>query len=330
MADVRGSNTRVILVPESSYKTPGSSGERLYFTSFGAKPDQQRDQSQTIGGFRGQARSAEGLRNVGGPVGYELAPESVGLLLKHLIGAPTTTGANAPYSHVFQAAANGANALPVGFTVEEDFGTAINAASRYLQLRGMRIGSGSFSFRPSGFQTAQFDLVGADWLKTNTTLDAAPTDNGHTPFTAANLSVRLGPGGSPLTVCFNELNLNWSNDLDTDKFCLNGGGIRAGLAEGFAIVDGSVTAFFDHEDLIDTILGGADTSLEIKLSRGTGVGTAGNESLTIAVPNLVFARTGPTIDGPKGLRLQANFNAHRTTGELGVTATLLSPIATLT
>lgn len=329
MADVRGSNVRIVAVPETTYKTPGANGALIYFTSFGVVPDQAREQSQTLSGFRGQARSVDGQRNVQGPIGYEMAPESIGLLLSHLIGAPTTSGASAPYTHVFQAAASGANALPIGLTFEEDFGTAIASASRYLQLRGCRINSGTMTFRPSGFQTIQFDVLGADWLKTNTSLDATPTDNGHTPFSAVELAVRLGPSGSPKSVCFNELTLRWANDLDPDKFCLSGGGVRDGLAEGFAIVDGSVTAFFDHADVIDQILSGTDTELQITLTKGAGTGASiGNEKLTIAIPNLVFARTGPTIDGPRGLRLSANFSVHRTSGELAATATLLSPQAT--
>lgn len=329
MSDVRGSNTRVVAVPETVFKTPGTDGERLYFTQFTVKPDQQRDNSQTLSGYRGQSRSAEGLRNVSGQIGHELAPETAGLLLKNLIGAPTTSGAG-PYTHVFQAANSGANALPIGLTFEEDFGTAIASASRYLQLRGCRFNQGTFTFGPSGFQTLQVDVLGSDWLKTNTALDATPTDPGHIPFTAAELAVRLGPSGSPKSVCFNQLTLNWGNDLDPDKYCISGGGVRDGLGEGFAIVGGSVVAFFDHADVIDTILSGADTELAITLSRGDGLGTAGNESLVIAIPNLVFSRTGPDISGPRGLRLQANFTVHRTTGELGATFTLKNAQATLT
>jgi len=43
----------------------------------------------------------------------------------------------------------------------------------------------------------------------------------------------------------------------------------------------------------------------------------------------VFAATTPVISGPKGVRLQASFTAHRTTGEIGVTAVLKSPLATI-
>lgn len=331
MADVRGSNVKIIALPESPYKTAGASGERIYFTSFGVVPDQQRENSQTLSGFRGQARSVDGNKNVAGQIGYEMAPESIGLLLKNLIGAPTTTGAGAPYSHEFKAASSGANALPIGLTFQEDFGTAINAASRYLRIKGCRFNSGTFTFSPSGFQTLQLDVLGADWEQSNTDLDPTPTDNGHTPFEVSNLAVRLGPSGSPLSVCFNQLTLNWSNDLDPDKYCISGGGVRDGLAEGFAIVGGSVTAFFDHEDVLDQILSGTDTELLITLQSGTGVGTAGNEKLTISIPSLVFAKTGPTIDGPRGLRLQANFSVHRTgVAELAASFTLLSPIATIT
>ena len=40
MADVRGSNVRIVAVPETTYKTPGANGALIYFTSFGVVPDQ--------------------------------------------------------------------------------------------------------------------------------------------------------------------------------------------------------------------------------------------------------------------------------------------------
>ena len=49
----------------------------------------------------------------------------------------------------------------------------------------------------------------------------------------------------------------------------------------------------------------------------------------ILIPALVFATTTPVVTGPKGVSLQATFTGHRTVGEIGVTATLKTPIATI-
>ncbi len=328
MGDVRGTAVKVQWVPETTYKTPGAVGEQLNVLTCGVRPSRARVRDDTLSGFRGQARTVGGAIDVTGPITGVIAPEDIGILLKNLIGAPTTTGAG-PYTHVFQPASSGANALPVGGTLQYDYGAAIDPASRFLRLFGCRIGQGTFNFTPDGMQTYSLDLTGADWLQHATDLDATPVVRGHTAFEAANLAVVLG-GGSPLNICFNSMSLVVSNDLDTDKRCISAGGVRDGLPEGFVMVSGQATMFFDHEDVIDQVLSGNDTELQITLSRGTGLGTAGNESLVWHVGDLVFDQTAPVLEGPKGLRLQANFNAHRIgTSEIDFLTTLKNQISAI-
>ena len=329
MADVRGSNVVIQMVPETAYKTPGTTGEQLSVVSCGVVPRQPRVDSNTLSGKRGRARSVTGAKEVAGPVQVEIAPEDIGLILKHLIGAPTTTGVG-PYTHTFQPAASGANALPIGFTLQYNYGSAVASASQFLRLNGCRFSQGTFNFTPNGLQTLQLDAMGADWSQSSTDLDSTPVVLGHTNFESVNLAVVLG-GGSPLNVCFSALSLTINNDLDGDKYCVGAGGVRDGLPEGFAVVTGQATMFFDHEDVIDTLLSGTDTELDITLSRGDGLGSAGNESLVLHIGDLVFEKTAPPVDGPRGLRVQANFTAHRVgTSEIDFTAVLKNAISAIT
>lgn len=326
MADVRGTLTRVLGYTETPFKTPGSDGFVLPLTQFTPQPRQPRVQSQTLTGRRGTTRSSAGLKSVEGQWGYEMAPESLGIVLKHLVGVPTTTGTG-PYTHVFQHAISGANALPAGLTLEQDFGAGtIAAAARILRMLGCRINQGTMTLTPQGFQTMQLDILGSDWLQATTPLDATPTDVGHSGFEAPDITVTIGSPAAQ--ICLNQLTLTIGNDLDPDKYCISGGGVRDGLVEGFAMVSGQITAFFDHEDVINTVLSGADTSMNVTLSRGDGLGTAGNESLTIAIPALVFEAAGAPITGPRGQRIQASFMAHRVgAAELGITYTLRNAVA---
>jgi hypothetical protein len=330
MAQVRGNAVKVQIVPESPFKTPGAVGEQLSYVSCGVVPDQQREPSATMNGtHRGQPRSTEGNKAVAGPLLYEIAPEDVGIYLKNLVGAPTTSGAG-PYTHVFQPAMFGANALPIGFAIQYDYGAGIAAASRYLRQIGCRISQATFNFRQSGAQTISFDVIGSDFAKSNTDLDATPVILAHTNFEAANLAIVIG-GGAPKDICLLSATLTYSNDLDQEKFCISGGGVRDGLDEGMAIVSGQLEAFFDDEDVIDTVLSGVDTEILFTLSRGDGLGSAGNESLTIHVGDIVFAKTAPPINGPRGLRCTMNFTAHRVAAaELDAVFTLKNAVATVT
>lgn len=329
MPHIRGSAVGIQFVPETTFKTPGTVGERMQLVSCGVVPSEERVRSQTLSGLRGLARSVTGARSVAGPIQYELAPEDVGLILKHLIGAPTTSGAG-PYTHVFQPATSGANALPVGFAIQYDYGSGFAGSARYLRLLGNRINQGTFNFTPNGVQTLQLDVIGSDFAQSATDLDSTPVLLGHTNWDKSNLSVVVG-GGSPLDLCFASLSLTYGNDLDPENYCISGGGVRDSLPEGFALVSGQGVLLLDDEDVINTVLSGNDTELAITLSRGDGLGSAGNESLVIALGDIVFNKTAPAIEGPRGLRVPVTFEAHRVgTGEIDCTATLKNAVATIT
>ena len=86
-------------------------------------------------------------------------------------------------------------------------------------------------------------------------------------------------------------------------------------------------AYFDTAALLNKAAADLDASLVITLTKGTGAGTAGNETLEITVPALVFSREKPAIDGPRGLKQNFTFTSHRTIGETGVNAVLTNALA---
>jgi hypothetical protein len=325
--DVRGTAVRTLGFTESAYKTPGANGNLLYLVQNTVVPSRAREQSQTLAGRRGRTRSVDGNKDVAGGLTMEIAPESLGWALKHAIGAPTTTGAG-PYVHVFQTATSGANAMPPGFTLEEDYTSNMSGSARYLRKNGMRVADWSLTIGPAGFLRMVLNAMGATWEQAATSLDGTPTDTGHNPFSAAEVVASIG--GGPLNICVAQFTINGGNDLDPDKRCVGAGGERDGMPEGFFDLGGNMVMFLDHEDVINTVLSGADTSLTIEVTRGLGDGTAGNEKLTIEIPDIVFDITGPTVEGPRGLRVNANFTSHRIgTAENAATFTLENAVATI-
>lgn len=315
---VRGTAVKVGCYNETAFKTVGGSpsGELLYFTSFGLQPSQGRSASNILSGFRGRTRGTLAEKSVAGAIATELAAESVCFLLKHLIGTPTTTGASAPFTHAFEVG-EGAKALPPGASFEIDYGATISGAGRYVHYKGCRINQATFTFTPNGPIVASFEVLGADWAANQVApLDATLTDPGHNSFSATHIGVVLSDG-STLDVCFNQLTLVWNNDLDDSQYCISAGGVRDSLDEGFVTVSGQVTALFDNAVLLNKILADGDASLVITVQRGTGAGTVGNEKVVFTIPKIAFDVTAPTVTGPRGVTLQANWSAHRESAEIG-------------
>lgn len=328
MSAIKGGKVTVGVYDESPYKTPGASGTRLAFTQFGIVPNQERNKSGILSGYYGESRGALGNKAPAGPIATECGPESIGFFLKHLIGAPVSAVAGSAFKHTFTVG-EGANDLPPGFTSELDAGTALGSAThRVLRYLGCRLNNGSFNFGSNGFIGCSFDALAADWTAAATPLDTSLTDLGHTSFGATNTSIVLS-NGSELVCAKRELALNFKNDLDPDWFNIGGGGVRGDAPRGMVGLDGTLTGLFDSDVLLKQALADTDASLVIALTRGTGLGTAGNEKLQFTIPSLAFTPTGPKVEGPRGLLLPTTFSAHRTTGEIGIKAELWNAQATI-
>lgn len=328
MPQVTGTIVKLAGFTESTYNTtPGApDGVLLYARSIGVQASQATNQDDTLAGYRGMLRPVRDLKDVAGSIAVNIAPQSIGFLLKHLYGAPTTTGTTNKTHTFTPSMPGGANSLPAGLLLEEDLGAAFTAASRYLRYSGCRIARGQFTFNPSGFAQAQFDIKGANVTKSATALDATLTDNGHTAF--SSMVGTLTVGGGTVTVCPTQFGFTIDNDLDDSNYCIGGGGLRGSMPEGFVMASGTIETLLNDSNLLDLLLADTNSSFAFKLQNGTGDGSAGNESLTFNFPNVAFELTTPAVQNSKGIRLSANWKAYRTTGEIGVNAVLTNTIAT--
>lgn len=319
---IRGTDTIICLYDETAYAaTPGSPDARkLYPTSFGFRTAQGRTPSTTLSGTRTRQEGFMDTENPTGPLAGEIAPETFGLILKHALGTVVTTGAN-PYTHTITA-----GALPAGMLFEVDHGAGVSGSGRYLRHSGVRVNQLTMDFPSSGPTTFSADLIGSHTAAAGSPLDATPTDYGHTPFDA--MTVSLQEGGSAIATV-KKLTVMIGNNLDTDGFVVGGQGQRQQLSESWADVTASFQAQFTDASLLNKALSGTETSLVVTLSRGTGLGAAGNESLMITLAQGKYEKTNDPIDGPNGLVIDLKFVGYRKGSIAPITAVLKCPVATL-
>lgn len=303
MTQARGSQTVIALYEESAYATtPGTpSGQKLYVTSCGVQAQQNRIDSNTLTGSRERSAPSAGNINVTGPMALELGAESIGTLLKHIMGNNTTTGTG-PYTHTMVL-----GDLPVGFILEKDFGSNIVGSGRVQYFNGCRVARATFSFPQEGYCTASVDIVGAKETLAASALDASLTDNGHTSFSAFSASIQ--EGGTSIAIV-ESAEIVVDNGLDDTVFTIGSNGERRALPEGFASVSGSITALFESPNLLAKAVAGTESSLQITLSRGDGLGSAGNESIDFTVNQLLYERVSPPIEGPAGIKITLPFKAY--------------------
>lgn len=326
---VRGIQSRMVGYTETVYgAAPGTpSGIVIPFVSSNVRGVRARVADPTLTGFRGQVRRQLDTVDVSGQMQVMAAGDSIGFLLKHAIGAPTTTLAG-PYQHAFTPALSGANALPVGAHFEHDLGAAMTAAQRYIRYKGVKVASMQITQNAQGLAACTFDLRGQDFSAESAVLDATPDITTHNAFSVRHASIALSSGGA-IAVLPTEFQITLNNTLDDSLFTIGGGGIRGALPEGFAEITGSITVLLNNANFLNLILADNDASLIYTLSKGTGDGSAGNEELVFSIGDLTFDSSTPPVEGPQGIRLQATFSAHRMAGEVDFTATLMNNQATI-
>jgi len=88
--------------------------------------------------------------NAGGSFSVEASYESVGLLIKHLLGASSSTTGSAPFTHTYTIA----NDVPTGLTIENVRGTGTSEV-----FEGCRLNSGTIACSAGGVMTCEFDVI---------------------------------------------------------------------------------------------------------------------------------------------------------------------------
>ena len=192
---VLGSAVQVALYDEVTYKT--SAGLTLgmlgYYTECGLVAKQNAVQANTLSASRSRSQPGAGNIDVSGSYNMELAPQHVGFWLRHILGAPTTTGASAPYTHTFRP-----TNLPVGLLVEKNWVTA-GLTNKVEHFLGCRVADATFAVPQEGACTLAVNLQGAKYTIATAPLDATLADPGHTGWFAPDVTINIA--GSPSLIC---------------------------------------------------------------------------------------------------------------------------------
>lgn len=163
----------------------------------------------------------------------------------------------------------------------------------------------------------------------DSSIDSSFTDPGHTPFDGASISV-IQDGGADIAY-ISSVDITIDNALDGDSYVIGGGGRRRSVNDGKSKLSGTITALFESMALYKKAMQYTESSLKITYTLGTGAGTAGNESMEILIPELVFAMETPVIEGPKGILYKGPFEAYYNdgAGASAIQITLMNAEATI-
>ena len=322
MAQAQGSNAKIIIQKETTFKTKPSnpSAELVYFKSETLRSSRNLITSETIRGSRDGVKPTLGNVDVAGDIVMELHPYT-GIFWYGALGSVTTTGTEAPYTHTFKVGSS----LP-SFFIEKGF-TDLGAYNQYL---GCKVNSLRLNIVPEGFQEMTATFIGAKETLDTTSFDSTPTDNGFNPYNGF-LIATVEEGGTALGYATAIDSLTINNNLDGNSYVIGGQGERRYIPEGIVAVTGTLRILFESNDFYQKALNSTESSLKIVYKLGTGDGTAGNEYLEIYIPELIYQPQAPTISGRGGILVELPFQAYyeNSTDATAIKVTLKNTQATI-
>jgi hypothetical protein len=191
----------------------------------------------------------------------------------------------------------------------------------FFRNHGQKIGKFSLNCTPEGAQKVSFDFIGASVEKTAVTYDSTTTDLGKTSFSGFQAGTIEENGAAIASVM--KIDITCDNTLDGSVYAMGGTGTRNSIPEGSCKISGSIETLFENANLYDKAVAGTETSLRVVYNKGTGAGTAGNESFEIKLPELLIKHDLPTISGDKGILYSGPFECYYENSAEGTAAQII-------
>lgn len=221
--------------------------------------------SNQITGNRARSAVRQGNQTVSGKVPLEASVANIATLLKHTLGAHTSTGAG-PYSHVFKR-----GALPVGLTLEKWFADI----SKGYKFTGCRVNSMTLQVGSTGLVTGDIDFMGREMTTLTAPLGTLNEGAAHKPLAHHEATVKI----DGLVADVMALNLTITNGLAATQ--LVGSRFAAGQVEGVGDVTGQITLMFSDLVAAQNVINETEHSLAVKFSNEDG-------SLEFSIPSCRF------------------------------------------
>ncbi|MDD4950926.1 MAG: phage tail tube protein [Desulfovibrionaceae bacterium] len=195
--------------------------------------------------------------------------------------------------------------------------------STYLRAKGCKVGGFNLSVGGDGELTASMDVMGAGEDKETSAYDASCLNQPFHRYKQFHAS--LEEGGAALSSRVKTVNLNIDFGLDGDSYTIGDEGERGDIPEGIMSVGGDIEALFSDATLVDKALDSTESSLALTL-------TNGGYKLIVTIDELKYARSSPSIEGPKGVLERHTFQGYYGNGanDSCVAVTLRSELKSLT
>ncbi len=311
MARAQGARAQMAFAFETTYGTPPTSGfTRMPFARATLGSEQPLLNSELLGYGRDPLPPIKDAVTADGDVVVPLDAEAFGFWLKAAFGTPTTTGAEAPYTHEFQ---SGSWTLP-STSIE----TGMPEVPRYAMYSGCVLDQITWQMQRSGLLTATARLVAQGETIAAATAAGTPTALSLQRFGHFNGAITRNGTALGNVV---SAEITYSNNLDRIE-TIRGDGRIDGADPSMAALTGRIEVGFADQTLVTQAINGEACEMEFAYVLPSG------ESFTFTAHAVYLPRPRIEIAGPQGVQASFDWQAARATSPARMcTAVLVNTLA---
>jgi len=310
MARAQGARAQMALAFEADYGTPPETGFfKMPFASATLGAEQPLLESELLGYGRDPLAPIKDALTSDGDVVVPIDAIGFGYWLKATFGDPTTTGAEAPYTHEFRSGGWTLPSLAIEIGMPE--------VPRFAMYAGCVVDQLSWQMQRSGLLTASVSLIAQGETPAITTGAGTPTEIALQRFGHFNGAIKRDGVALGNVV---STQITYGNNLDRIETIRADGKID-GADPSMAMLSGSMEVRFADTTLMDQAINGTTCALEFAYSLPTG------ESLTFTVHSVYLPRPRVEIGGPQGVQATFDWQAAKdaVTGRM-CTVTLINGV----
>lgn len=288
MAFAQGSRTRLAIGEQADFDTDAAAMAVLPYNTHNIDLTKARVQGNEIISDRMPRVDRHGNRQVGGSISVELRDTDYDLLFESALFSSFSTGGEL------------ANGVTPKFLTIEDAALDI---SQYRKFQGCAVNTMSISAQPNSMVMGTFGLVGKNLVQSGSQL-ATPSDaSGGEPWDSFSGSIFEGG-----TATGDEIAIVSAFDLTlTNGFAptfVLGSDVTPQLEYGRSVLEGTLSAYYEDDDLIQKFLNETESSLQITFDDPATGG-----AYTFDMPRIKINSASVPVETPQSRLIQLPFVA---------------------
>lgn len=299
MSRAYGWNAQLLIAEESEYGVMPQSGYRkIPFISSSLDSEQNLLSSNVLGLGRDPTQPFQDVINVDGDMAVPVDIRNIGVWLKAIFGAPTTTEDEGIYTHAFE---SGKIIIP-SYSLE----VGLPEVPQFIRFAGVRANSIAFNFQRSGEAQVTLNLMGQCESGSTTAIADNPEVYKYTRVSQFQGYIK---SGGEFLANITATNATYSNNLEKIETIRNDGLVEA-IDLGVASLSGSISARYGDNVLLDKAREGTPVDVEL------GYQLTDSMKLVIECHEVYLPKPKRSIDGPGGIECSYDFQGAKSE-ELG-------------